>query len=736
MKSFYLFILVALINVSLCPLNAQKQPKKFSTEGWWKPAGPVFSPDVHKDRSITFRVKAPKAKQVYLNLGEWDVIPQVMAKDKEGVWSITTKPVDPGIYQYTFSIDGVQSVDMNNPIVKAGTSVYGSIVEVHGEQPRFDEEQNVGHGAIHILKYVSTPLGKLRNLYVYLPAEYENNPQKSYPVLYLRHGGGDYEGSWINDGKAAVILDNLIASDKSVPMLVVMSNGLTDGSWSGGSTVEGMSALEKELFTDIIPMVESRYRIKTDKANRAIAGLSMGGGQAYVIGLRNLDKFSYIGQFSAGILSDGTFDYERYIPGVISQPEMINRELQLLWISCGIKDPRYNGHKELISDLSKRGVNYEFHDMVAGHEWPFWRSQLNGFVQKLFKKQVTELSMVDKNATPETKALYANLWLIQQKGVMFGHHDYPSYGIGWRGDNDRSDVKDLVGDHPAVYSLDMNGINQKKIDFVKAAYKRGGISMLVWHQGNPLTEGPNTKYPVGTAWDNTKVVDQILKEGSAMNIKYKNRLDKVAEALLSMEDENGRLIPVIFRPLHEHTQTWNWWGSSATTENEFISFWKFIVHYLRDVKGVHNVIYAISPQMDDVYDDAKSRLMFRWPGNEYVDLLGMDCYHGRKTEAFVSNLKSLSELSRILRKPVGVTETGLENNHTTDYWTKSVLLPLKNNMSCMVVAWRNDNPNHAFGPYINDVSAEDFKLFYKDEHTLFEKNLSNMYVMPDNIVIK
>lgn len=121
--------------------------------------------------------------------------------------------------------------------------------------------------------------------------------------------------------------------------------------------------------------------------------------------------------------------------------------------------------------------------------------------------------------------------------------------------------------------------------------------MLVWHQNNPLTEGPGKKYPDGTAWDNTKVVDQILTEGSAMNVKYKARLDDVAEALKKMVDDDGRPIPVIFRPLHEHTQTWNWWGRSATTDSEFIAFWRFIVSYLRDTKGIHNVIYAISPQI-------------------------------------------------------------------------------------------------------------------------------------------
>ncbi len=350
--------------------------------------------------------------------------------------------------------------------------------------------------------------------------------------------------------------------------------------------------------------------------------------------------------------------------------------------------------------------------------------------------QPVGLTMVDPQATAETKALYANLWVIAQKGVMFGHHDSPSYGIGWRGDKDRSDVKDLTGDHPAVYSLDMHRINQTKIDFVKAAYKRGGVSMLVWHQDNPLTESPDAKYPAGTAWDNSKVVDQILTEGSEMNIKYKKILDRVAEALHAMTDDAGQPIPVIFRPLHEHTQGWNWWGSRATSDDEFISFWRFIVEYLRDTKNVHNVIYAISPQMDEVYADTRERLLYRWPGNDYVDFVGIDCYHGRNKDAFFSNVKALSALSLELQKPVGVTETGLENNHTPDYWTNDVLPPLKLHGVSMVVAWRNDKPSHAYGPYKGDASAEDFVKFYEDSTTLFEKDLPDMYKMPKNIIVK
>ena len=356
--------------------------------------------------------------------------------------------------------------------------------------------------------------------------------------------------------------------------------------------------------------------------------------------------------------------------------------------------------------------------------------------KRLKAPEKTVLRMVDPGATPETKALYANLWCMCFHGVMFGHHDYPSYGIGWRGDADRSDVKDIVGSHPAVYSLDMAGINDRKIELLREAHRRGGVSMLVWHQSNPLTEGPDKKYPVGTAWDNTKVVDQILTEGSAMNIKYKARLDGVAEALKKMVDDQDRPIPVIFRPLHEHTQTWNWWGRSATTDREFIAFWRFIVSYLRDTKDVHNVIYAISPQMDAVYDDPVGRILFRWPGDQWVDFIGMDCYHGRNTAAFESNVQAMVEVRGLRHKPVGITETGLENDHKADYWTQDVLRVLRGEPCAMVVAWRNDNPRHAYGPYPSDASAEDFKLFDADEWTLLERDLPDMYSMPKNVTVK
>lgn len=324
----------------------------FSTQGWWKPAEAPFSPVVGNDRSIVFRVKAPEARTVTLLFDEWDVRKIPMLRDSAGVWSATVGPVEPRVYQYKFRIDGFETIDPVNPAVKAGTTVYGSVVEVPGTNaPRFDEASLPDGGEVHTLTYRSTPLGRMRTMRVYVPRTAVEHPDRKFPVLYLRHGGGDNENSWIADGRAAVILDNLIAGGKAVPMYVVMTNGLTDGSWAGGSTPEGIAALEKELLTDVIPRIEKRYRVHADKRHRAIAGLSMGGGQAYVIG----------------------------------DPARINRELELLWISCGTKDPRYRGHLDTAEELRRRGVRFEFHEGPWGHEWQFWRLQLHDFAQRIFK---------------------------------------------------------------------------------------------------------------------------------------------------------------------------------------------------------------------------------------------------------------------------------------------------------------------------------------------------------------
>ena len=211
------------------------------------------------------------------------------------------------------------------------------------------------------------------------------------------------------------------------------------------------------------------------------------------------------------------------------------------------------------------------------------------------------LSIVDKNATAETKALYANLWHIATKGFMFGHHDDLWYGRYWYNKQGESDTKAVCGDYPAVFSVDMGPIMDNRYNdaenairrrVIIEAYDRGEVITMCCHLNNPHTGGDS--------WDNKSndVVKSILTEGHATRTKYLQWLDRCADFANNLKGTDGKLIPIIFRPYHEHTQTWSWWGSKCTTEDEFIRFWKFTVEYLRDTKCVHNFIYAISPQMD------------------------------------------------------------------------------------------------------------------------------------------
>lgn len=360
----------------------------YSVSNWWGPAAPRFSPVVSGSGEITFRIKAPKADSVFLRFGEWDVVPQLLAKDSSGVWATRLGPIPPGIYSYLFSVDGNPTPDFANPLLKVGTEVYGSIVEVPGRgRPRFDEIQNVPHGSLQIHSYFSTEVKRLRHLYVYLPPSYQTNPNQRFPVLYLRHGGGDNESSWTQEsGRADVILENLLAANEAKPMIIVMPNGLTDGSWAGGSTAEGMLTLEQELLKEIVPFIEKSFRTRRGANNRAIAGLSMGGGQAYIMGLRHPDTFSWIGEFSSGILSDATFDLNERAPGVFNNPTALNTKLKLLFIGCGTDDPRFPGHLALSANLKKQGIQHHVYNIPGGHEWRVWREQLRLFLTKLFEQ--------------------------------------------------------------------------------------------------------------------------------------------------------------------------------------------------------------------------------------------------------------------------------------------------------------------------------------------------------------
>ena len=360
-------------------VSAALQAQTFSTSGWWKPADPPFSPVVGEDGMITFRLKAPKARQVKLAFGEGDVLIREMAQRPDGVWETTIGPISTGVYEYKFEVDGVKVLDYGNPAVKAGTEIYCNTVEVPGD--RIDTRELTG-SEVDVISYRSSVLGTYRRVCVYVPAVYFEQPKRSFPVLYLRHGGGDHERSWWESAYADAILDNAIAAGAE-PMLVVMTNGLTDGSWAGGSTPEGIALLEQELLADVIPLVEKRYRVRKDRLSRAIAGLSMGGGQSFVIGLHNLDKFAWVGEFSSGLLSDTELDLSGY--GVNLDASRVNT-LRLLWISCGTKDERWEGHKAFSKKLNELGIKHTFDSAPYAHEWQFWREQLYAFASRIFKK--------------------------------------------------------------------------------------------------------------------------------------------------------------------------------------------------------------------------------------------------------------------------------------------------------------------------------------------------------------
>jgi enterochelin esterase-like enzyme len=384
MKPSLIFVVTALLSAA-GPVYAQDAPARKNTyhsSGNTAGAAPRFvSPEVHADRTVTFRIRAPKASEAALSFQGM----KPMAKDAEGTWSITIGPLAPEIYEYSFTVDGARALDTANTLLKTGRTLGGNLLEIPGTPPRFDEVRDVPHGSIQMRTYTSTPLQRRRQLYVYLPPQYDSEAARRFPVLYLRHGSGDDESTWSLQGRAGVILENLIAERKAAPMLIVMTNGDTDYTWAGGSSPEAIDLLGKELLGDVIPLIEKNYRVTANRANRAITGLSMGGGQAFTIGLKHLDTFAWVGEFSSGLLSDTEFNLAKHLPGFLDDPARVNLQLKLLFLSCGTEDPRIPGHLDLMDTLKARQIRYVWYPTSGAHEWKVWRHSLAEFLPKLFR---------------------------------------------------------------------------------------------------------------------------------------------------------------------------------------------------------------------------------------------------------------------------------------------------------------------------------------------------------------
>jgi enterochelin esterase family protein len=340
------------------------------------------SPEVHSDRRVTFRLRAPGAKEVTVS-GEWGGGSQALTRDDQGVWSVTLGPLEPDLYGYSFSVDGFRSLDPANPAVKPMRSPTTSILELPGSPPRLHEFTAVPHGTVRMHWYQSKSLGRRRGLFVYTPPGYERNTRNRYPVLYLFHGAGDNEATWTALGRAHLIVDNLLAQGRAKPLLIVMPDGHAAPASPPGGPREGRSrniqAFEQDLLQDVIPFIQENYRVRPDRESRAIVGLSMGGGQSLTIGLNHPELFGWVGGFSAAI-----FDPENSVATALSDPTRTNQRLRLLWIACGKDDRLIEGSQQLSDLLKRKQIHHEFHATEGNHSWPVWRRYLAQFVPLLF----------------------------------------------------------------------------------------------------------------------------------------------------------------------------------------------------------------------------------------------------------------------------------------------------------------------------------------------------------------
>ena len=348
-------------------------------------AAAVFAqPEVLPDRRITFRIAAPKASEVTLT-GDWlgSTPSPKLTKDDRGVWSITLGPFEPSIYIYSFTVDGMAIADPINPRMKLRARTSGSLVEVKDDTPAFWEARDVPHGAVEINWEKSKAIaGETRQIWIYTPPDYAKTT-KRYPVLYLLHGSNDTAAGWTTAGNANFVLDNLLAAGKAVPMIVVMPFGHATpfGIPMPPGGVSNDALFEDYMLRDVIPTVEARYRVAPGRQNRAIAGLSMGGGQSLRIGLGHLDLFSAVASFSGAIPGD----FETRFAGLLKDSKSTNERLKVLWIGCGRQDslfPRSNNLSEL---LTKYQVKHVFHPTDGVHNYTVWRKYLAEYTPLLFR---------------------------------------------------------------------------------------------------------------------------------------------------------------------------------------------------------------------------------------------------------------------------------------------------------------------------------------------------------------
>jgi mannan endo-1,4-beta-mannosidase len=340
----------------------------------------------------------------------------------------------------------------------------------------------------------------------------------------------------------------------------------------------------------------------------------------------------------------------------------------------------------------------------------------------------------DTLLTAETRALWINLKKLQGTGILFGQQDATIVGVDWKNTENRSDVKELTGTYPALYGWEISGAgNDDNIDSIPftiirqrmiEAFERGGVNTVTWHLNNPVTGG--------TAWDVTPALQQILPDSSMVDY-YKSELQKIAGFFGHLKNDKGTLVPIIFRPFHENNGNWFWWGKGHCTPAEYIDLWHFTVSFLRDTLHVHNLLYAYSTDMFET----QQHYLERYPGDEWVDILGSENYwdfqSGSSIGNGISQLRMLVDMAMQRKKLAALTECGFNGIPVKNWWTQFLLKSVREdslarNISYLMV-WRNANRKQYYTPFPEQKSAPDFIAFEKDTFTIFEKDLKDIYVI-------
>ena len=380
-----------------------------STSGGMVAAAKVKSPEVAPDGRVTFRIFAPKASEVQVMGNFPGGRGMAMTKDATGVWSVTTPALKPELWAYTFSVDGVRTIDPNNyNVARDGVGFMNTLLVVDDSTKVFQPQQ-VPHGTVTAMWVPSTPMKAARRMFVYTPPGYDENATTKYPVIYLLHGSGGDEDAWPTMGIANVIMDNLIAQGKAKPMIVVMPNAYWNelasldlagprtapppgvGSGASGGGAPDYTKNEQDIVGDIVPFVDKHFRTIPNADNRALAGLSMGSGITLNVAPKHLDTFAYIGILSAGAFRPSATSpglskaFDEVDPNFLKNPAKTNKQVKLLFFACGTEDPRMPALNQTYQQLKEMKINFVEKSYPGEHEWKVWRHALVDMAPLLFR---------------------------------------------------------------------------------------------------------------------------------------------------------------------------------------------------------------------------------------------------------------------------------------------------------------------------------------------------------------